>query len=290
MATLVELEGVNGDTIPLTGPEAAKRGVILAPGGLQGIYDPPVEVVFEEPANFPGARYLHHRILRRDVIVGVDIYNDGQFSKRDSEFRKMWDYKQRSKLIVTREGETRTLGVQMSESPQVDTFYDPNEREVTQVIITATAVDPFWYGEQEVFKYETKTDTTDGSLEEFEIYVPEVNPTDQIVWPEWVASAPGKWTIPDYSWQDNALANRRIVMPTLLPGEDIVVSTDPRTAQVVADNGAPVWARMNGVRFRHPVKPYTEGRAFQCRVTGAPVGSVLELRLNRPWSRPWGLW
>lgn len=292
MTTLVELEGVNGDVIPLTGPEAAERGVILAPGGLQGIYDPPVKVVFEEPANFPGARYLHHRIMRRDVIIGVDIYDDGPGTllQRDSEFRKMWDYKDTSKLHVTTDDYgTRTLTLQMSEQPEYEETYDLNEVEVTQVKFTTTAVDPFWYSEDETFLYTTKTDTTDGSLEEFVISVPEVNPTDQPIWPKWEASAPAKWTIPDYSWLDNELANRRIVMPTLVIGEDLEIDADPRTPQIVADNGAPVWARMNGIRFRHPVPKYTGQRDFHCRVTLAPVDSVLQLRLPRPWSRPWGL-
>ena len=81
----------------------------------------------------------------------------------------------------------------------------------------------------------------------------------------------------------------RFTTPTLIEGEDVEIDTDPRSRQVVADNDAPVWERMNGVRFKHPIPPYTESCTFNISVTGAPAESLIQLRLPRPWSRPWGL-
>jgi hypothetical protein len=46
---------------------------------------------------------------------------------------------------------------------------------------------------------------------------------------------------------------------------------------------------MNGVRFRHPVPPYTDSARFELDVSGCIPGQMVTLRLPRPWSRPWGL-
>jgi hypothetical protein len=157
------------------------------------------------------------------------------------------------------------------------------------------AGDPFWYEDDVVYTAVTTLDTTGSGSETLYIEVDPadgkggLNPTDQYVFVKWILPAPAKWTIPDYSFEDPALANRRIVMPTFIAGEDCVVDTDPRVEQVVAENDALVWARMNGVRFRHPIPPYTESKIFEITVTGCAAGQMLALRIPRPWSRPWGL-
>ena len=97
--------------------------------------------------------------------------------------------------------------------------------------------------------------------------------------------------LPDYefgSTVDEDL-NRRLKLPGLLYGENTVVDTDPRMEQVTSETGSEVWARMNGVRFRNFVPPYTEARKFEFTASGCAAGQVISLRLPRPWSRPWGL-
>jgi hypothetical protein len=74
-----------------------------------------------------------------------------------------------------------------------------------------------------------------------------------------------------------------------LPAENAIIDTDPRVEQVVSESGSQLWARMNGVRFRHPIPPYTPSGRFQVTVSGAKPGQMVTLRLPRPWSRPWGL-
>jgi hypothetical protein len=73
------------------------------------------------------------------------------------------------------------------------------------------------------------------------------------------------------------------------PAENCVIDADPRVEQVVSESGSSLWARMNGVRFRHPIPPYTASRSFQVTVSGCVPGQMITLRLPRPWSRPWGL-
>ncbi|MGW6624200.1 phage tail protein [Nocardia sp. NPDC055002] len=303
MDTVVELEGVNGERFILAGPEAGDRGVYLGTG-VTGLYDPPVKVVYEEPGNWPGARYLNHRILRRDIVFGVEILNDKSDSwlSRDSEWRKAWAYDRTCKLYVTTENSgTRYLNLALGEQMDISLFTDPNGNSVNRAGVVAIAGDPFWYEDEVMYHVTTQTDTTgitdinSGSAETLTITVDPsdgrggLNPTDQYVFPKWIVPAPCKVKIPDPSFEDPALFNRAIVMPTLVSGEDCVIDSDPRVEQVIAANDALVWARMNGVRFRHPFPPYTRNHTYNLKVVGCPAGQIFTLVIPRPWSRPWGL-
>jgi hypothetical protein len=73
------------------------------------------------------------------------------------------------------------------------------------------------------------------------------------------------------------------------PAENCVIDTDPRAEQIVSESGSAVWSRMNGVRFRHPIPPWTKSKTFQISVSGCAPGQMVTLRLPRPWSRCWGL-
>ena len=331
--TVVELEGCNGEWFTLAGPAAGDRGVYLGTG-VNGLHDPPVKVVYEEPGNYPGARYLNHRILRRDIVFGVEILDsrcgDSWLSK-ESEWRKAWAFDKDSKLhITTEESGTRTLKLRLGESPETSWFTDPNGQSINQTAMICIAGDPFWYEEDVVYSATTQTDTrfdpgtywnlpAYNKLPKETLWIdvntrgPGLNPTDQPIFPKW--TVPGStekvpnfgypfppntpipwetapfvtWVLPDYSWEDPEFANRRLRLPGLIIGENCIIDTDPRMEQVVSESGSQVWARMNGVRFRNPVPPWTEARKFEITVSGTIPGQMVTLRLPRAWSRPWGM-
>lgn len=235
--TVVELEGVNGEMFNLT---TGDKGVYLATDVKGAFFDPPVKCVYEEPGNYSGARYLNHRILRRDIVFGVEILNDAvsgptSWLSRDSLWRKAWAYDRDCKLYVTTDSGTRYLKLRLLESPEVDMQYDPHMSPINRTVMTCVAGDPFWYEDDEVF-----TASTTGSSGTLNINVPQCNPTDQYIFPKW--SLPGstlepsepyvpglpwlgaptspqvKWTVPDYSFEDPTYATRRIVMPGLIGG------------------------------------------------------------------------
>jgi hypothetical protein len=88
--------------------------------------------------------------------------------------------------------------------------------------------------------------------------------------------------------------NKAVVVTTVqegntLPAENAIIDTDPRNEQVVSESGSQLWGRMNGVRFRHYIPPYTKSGRFEITVSGAKQGQMVTLRLPRSWSRPWGL-
>ncbi|OHT67764.1 hypothetical protein [Mycobacteroides chelonae] len=445
MDTIVELEGVNGEWFTLAGPNAGDRGIHLGTG-VKGLYDPPVKVVREEPGNYPGSRYLNHRILQRDIVFGVEILNDFQgensWLSRDSEWRKAWSYEEDCKLhITTEESGRRTLYIRLAEQPDISLFTDPKKGVINRATMTCVAGDPFWYGKDEIYEARTEKDTRFDPntlpwpwpvaalpYEDLQIVVDPsdgkggLNPTDQPIFPKWIApgstedpaepyfpgipwlGAPKSpaviWTIPDYSFEDPDQANKRIRLPGLIGGlvtneiqlvrvigvptggtfkvqfgevwtndiswsggagalqnalqelasvgpgnvkvtkgilfsdpykveflgelsgvgiplltvqtnfsgtsnptlavsrqyagkqataENVVIDTDPRVEQVVSESGSQIWARMNGVRWRNLVPPYTKSKTFYISVSGCEAGQVVTLRLPRPWSRPWGL-
>lgn len=262
MQTVVELEGVNGEWFTLAGARAGDKGVYLATG-ITGLFDPPVKATYEEPGNYPGARYLTHRVLKRDVIFAVHILNDsgaGSWLSRDSEWRKAWAFDKDCKIhVTTAESGTRHLKVRLFESIDVDTETDPNGRTVTTAKMMTVAGDPFWYQDDVVYTATTTTNTNfdpnplpwpwpQASIptETLTITVdPDdgkggLNPTDQYIFPKWTipgsAYAPAEpyipglpwlgapnsratiWTLPDYSFEDESQADRRIRMPGLIGG------------------------------------------------------------------------
>ncbi|AVP41874.1 minor tail protein [Mycobacterium phage Jsquared] len=331
--TIVELEGVNGERFNLT---TGDQGVYLATDVEGCFYDPPVKVVVEEPGNYPGARYLSHRALKRDIVFGVVILNDAKqgprsWLSRDSEWRKAWAFNRTCKLYVTTpDSGTRYLKLALFESPTVKMDTDPRGKPLEVTVMSCIAYDPFWYEDDVVFSAKTKTDTRfDPSFwtppwpweelpkETLRIKVGReqggLNPTDQYIFPKWTVpgstekvpnfpwpfppNVPIPWetapftqfVIPDYSFEDEEFRNRRLKLPGLIYGENCVIDTDRREEQIASESGSQVWARMNGVRFRNSIPPYTEEAEFVIDASGCAPGQVVTLRLPRPWSRCWGL-
>lgn len=333
--TVVELEGANGEFFNLT---TGEQGIFLATDVEGCFYDPPVKVVIEEPGNYPGARYLNHRILKRDIVFGVQILNDSKsgprsWLSRDSEWRKAWKFDRDCKLYVTTpDSGTRYLHVRLFESPTVEMRTDPRGNAVNLTVMSCIAYDPFWYEDDRVFSVETQADTTFDPVDfdipgdwPWEVLPKEtltisvgladggLNPTDQYIAPKWTVPGsvtpvpsfpwpfpPGvpipwerapftQFVIPDYSFEDEEFANRRLKLPGLIYGENCVINTDRREEQISSESGSQVWARMNGVRFRNMIPPYTESKTFEIGASGCPPGQVITLRLPRPWTRCWGL-
>lgn len=331
--TVIELEGVNGEFFNLT---TGDQGVYLATDVEGCFYDPPVKVVVEEPGNYPGARYLNHRILKRDIVFGAHILNDAKsgsksWLSRDSEWRKAWAFDRDCKLYVTTpDSGTRYLKVRLFESPTVDMRTDPRGHSINTTIMSCIAYDPFWYEDDRVFTVKTKADTRFKPSLFYNEYqyalLPKetlkitvgggdggLNPTDQYIAPKW--TVPGsteqipefpwpfpqgidipwekapftQFVIPDYSFEDAEHADRRLRLPGLIYKENCVIDTDRREEQIVSESGSQVWARMNGVRFRNMIPPYTEGKTFEITASGCAPGQMITLRLPRPWTRPWGL-
>ncbi|WP_066901067.1 hypothetical protein [Mycolicibacterium houstonense] len=286
MATVVRLKGVNGVWFNLTdGNYETEGGTVLGPSGIylatdvSGIFDPPVKAVYEEPGNFPGARYLNHRILRRDVVFGVEILNDEKdgpehsWSRRDSMWRRAWSFSEDAELhITTDESGTRYLKLRLFESPSVEMAHDPNMNVINLTKMVTVAGDPFWYEDDVVYPAVTTLDTTfdpnplpwpwpqeDLPTETLTITVPNANPTDQILWAKWTlpgsSLAPSEPYVPGLPWlgAPNSPATRWIV-------PDYKFELEPDDDPAMATRRIQMPDLIGGLRTEEVQKIYIDGR------------------------------
>lgn len=271
----ITVVGVNKDTVTIAGPNAGAQGIWLA-SEMEGFYDPEIKTVTKAPGNRPGTRFVSHRILERTLIFNVTVLNDdnGSWSARDSRWRKLWAYDNYTQIKVqVPGGRVRTLQARLEEI-KVDTKYDPHVNAATDIQMTVVADDPFWYEEEF-----TSSATVPGT---YTFNVASANPTSNPVFPVWVLEGGTTWTIPDF----RSSGTVDITLPALASGENIVVDTDPGARQLMSESDTPVWARMNGVRFRGPLPPF-KGRLL-ATVKSSVSGKTAQLRLKRPFNRPWG--
>lgn len=284
METVIEVIGVNEDIVLLSGENTGVDGMWLA-SELSGFYDPEIQTVTKRRANRPGTRFISHRILERTVVFRVSIENGKGVGKtwreRDSRWRRLWDYDRYSIIRVTTDEGTRNLHVRL-EAIEINSPYDPDTNDVTDVLMTVVADDPFWYAPPLV---EDLVVSGEGEIE-----VLHANPTGNNIYPVWVLEGNTKWHIPHYEFDyaGNRTDALRLILPTLGSKDgDLVVNTDPAERQLVNTGETLIWGRMNGVRFKRPIPPYTGRVTFEIKSEASTPRSA-QLRLVRPFNRPWG--
>ncbi|AVP71351.1 phage tail protein [Prescottella equi] len=290
-AALIELDGVDGSHWTLSGPGMGSGGVEFATAPA-GIYDAPVQVSWSSSAFEYGARPGVANWLKRDVTFAVNIFETQQFSWQDvdSAWRKAWSYEEDSTLSITTSYGTRRLKLRLTQQPEFKPDVDPHLRRSGKVTMICTAGVPWWVEDDVVDTWKSPVSTADGTLQIGSVVVS--NPTDRPMWLQWVATAPGRWTLPDHSWNPDDPEDERygaIKLPTLIVGQDVTVDTDPMEEMIVAADDSLVWARMDGQFFQYAVPPYTPPTRIPVAVTGAPAGAAVMVRSRRNWSRPWGL-
>lgn len=314
---IVELEGVNGDWFVWSGQGFGEQGSHLGTG-VKGIYDAPVKPIYHEHAFQEGATYGGKRYLKRDLVFGVWVTDDNgdSWAENDSRLRKALSYDDEFKLWITDpvSGSRRYLKLRLAQEPDVQMEdNDPRLLGRAQVILTCTAADPWWYDEDDYTdEWESTRVTAAGDFEVGSVIIS--NPCDHEVYPEWLLEAPGVPRLPDYSWGDKrhngygtngyfdaakVYASRRIVMAELLPGgppgipgADYSVRVETRPDARLGgyqSHDQTYKQRMKMVRFLYPIPPYTEPTEVAVSMSKAPAGTRIQLRMPRPWSRPWGL-
>lgn len=278
METVIEVVGSNGDKVTLAGENAGMEGIWLAEG-VEGLMDPEVDIITKSSGSRPGSRLVSHRIVERTIVFKVTIENDedDSWADRDDRWRGLWGYDTPTEIrVTTTQWGTRILTAFLNEI-EVDTEYDPFVNGSTDVTMTVTAYDPFWYADAKVMELPM---TTSG-VYTFKFDEP-INPTPNPVFPEYVLEGAGTYKIPD--------GDTGIKLPlTLEQGEAVVVNTDPGTRQVVEASGVPVWARMNGVRWRHPIPAKSPITELAVDTTNVVENTRAMIIIRQPFNRPWGV-
>lgn len=302
--TLVQLEGWQGDWFTLHGPNQGNRGVVL--NGLDGIVDAPVITSRSKTAFRPGALDGGKRWEEREVTITATVAPalatgraDGDFELLDSDFRKAWSYSADSKLWIQTRSGRRHLPLRLSSAPRYLTKLDPHRKQYGQIELDTVALVPWWIEPDVVDTWVSQ----DAGVQEGAVRIE--NPTDRPMWLKWTITAPGTWTLPDFSWYgsetfspDDLPADiadaaststaRKIVMPPLSSGVGVDIDTDPFEEQVVRPGFPNFWSLMNGVQFCFPVPPWTPPTDLPVKVDG-PAGSTVAVMCEREWTRPWGM-
>lgn len=289
-AAMITVTGVDGSLWTIAGQGRGREGVELATSP-SGLYDAPVTTIWNQSAFQIGSSFGGYRTNKRDVVFAVNIIQAaGQsWEAVDSAWRKAWAYDRDSTLTITTDYGTRSLKLRMSEQPDFKPDKDPHLKMHSKVVMTCVAGNPWWV-ESDVTSIWTSTIDTTGPDVSQHGTVGIANPTDQPMWLKWVCTAPGRWTLPDFSWNPTENnATRTINLPTVGAGQDLTVDTDPMEEMIVAADGSQIWALMNGVSFLYPVPAYTPATDVPVTVTGAPAGASVLVVQPRNWSRPWGL-
>ncbi|MFI9507576.1 phage tail protein [Nocardia sp. NPDC052566] len=303
-ATVVQLESYTGEWWTLHGIGQGDRGVVL--NEIEGIIDAPVKTDWTQTAFRPGSSPGGVRWDARDVRFTVTIAGALQHGKApqdwerlDSQFRQAWSYSEDSRLWVETPTSRRHLALRPIEAPHTLTARDPRRNHLAQVEMTCRAGVPWWIEADVIDTWVSQAAGVGSGT------VTVSNPTDRPMWLKWVISAPGTWTLPDYSWfgsptfsagdlpadiADRAATStaRKIVMPTLASGPAVDIDTDPFEEQVVRAGYPNFWALMNGLQFLFPVPPWTPQTALPVKVDG-PVGSTVLVMCERQWTRAWGM-
>lgn len=283
----IELIGRDGSNWTLSGPGMGAEGVTLSPN-LEQFYDTPVKTLFV-PGPF-GEEYAGKRVQRREIVFSVQAF-DGDadtWASIDSAWRWAWDYDEESTLKVTTHDGVRTLGVRLMEAPKPYYAKDPHITADNPIVMTVTSTFPYWVSEPREYYWET---LAVHSMTTFDVH----NDGDVPVWPRWVLTAPGLWTLPDFSWGNDMYSRARedvgrtVMIPELTPGEHVSVDSDPRVQTIVSANGLPTQHRWKGNDLLYPIMPGKTG-AIPVRLQNAEYGGAAKLVVprwyDRPWSRP----
>ena len=282
----IELTGRDGSEWTLSGPGAGLQGVVLAPN-IQQLIDAPVKTLWV-PGPF-GEEYAGMRVQRREMVftvhVGVDGTDPDTWSSIDSAWRWAWDYNEEATLWVTTADGRRFINVRLFEEPKSYGEKDPHIPADNPVVMTVTAEFPYWQEEPTVLIQETlETDTV--------MRFPVRNDGDVPVWMRWTLTAPGTWTLPDFSWGNDMYSRgledlgRTIPLPELEFNEHVSVNSDPRVQTIIALNDAPVQHRWKGNDLLYPLMP-GKGGDIPVRLADAAYGGAVKLTIPRWFSRPW---
>lgn len=295
-STRVRVKGVNGSWFTIAGPGEGDEGVHLGTD-VQGLYDAPVKTIRHSHAFQKGATYGGKRFLERPVVFGVviDGTEQGNWEFLDSEWRKAWDYDKETELWVEKGDSVRVLRLKLSEQPDFQPEGDPEVTQIERVVMTTVADDPFWYSEDDTDEYVWESATGSTNVQGSVLVS---NPTDQEIWAKFVCkgSAGSIFTLPDFSWgndkEERAVLDAQRVIeldPLVAADGDLIVDSDEATQQYFTTGNTPYYIRMKAVRFLYPIPPYTPPTEVPVFVRSAGAGAGVQVRLPRPWSRPWGL-
>lgn len=301
----LSLTGVEGSQWDVSGPQAGAQGVWMLPQTSKLLSDTPAKTFWIKSGY--GQKYQGFQYQRRDPLFGFFIDPDAspqQWRDIDSRFRlALGHYNDQFVISATTQpdNQTRQLTIRLLQEPTswekgAWEGKDPHLYSASTIVVDGACETPHWVGEMETASWTI----TSGSSGAANILLPG-NPGDVAIFPRWFVNAPtsgtATWTIPDYSWGQEADffrpagadATRTVPLPGLLPGEDCDVNTNDDLEYIIAVNKSPVWMRNNGDFAFYPIAPQTPPTLVPISVTGATPPMTATVECDRWYTRAWGV-
>jgi len=302
----VEAEGCNGRMWTLAGEDQWDQGVALADEDegtdFDGMYDAPFTAIYNSTAFEVGARFGGIREEKYDFILAVHVMSTPQMNWRDvdSEFRLSWSAKRDSKLWVKEGDSRRCLPVRLGGKTKIKATWNPKGEQYGLILLPLIGAYPRWMGEPLISTFTTTTDTTESGFEIGYVKMGNPLPEDYEIWPEWRIQAAAEGMVvelPDYSHgsddyeraEEDAL--RKLILAPLLEDEHLLVRSDKMAfgGPFVSSLDTQFHQRMGGRRLCYPIPGRTPNALYPVKVSGAPIGTKIQVQCPRPWPRPWGL-
>lgn len=307
-SAIIEIIGVDSSSWTVSGENAGYEGVVLNEGST-GLQEAPRTTNWQTGAHQEGSTYVGSTIEPHDMVLGFQIWGDEEnWHDVTSRFRKAWDYDNETTIRISTESGSRDIQVRLFEAPMRDTNKDPRLVQYSLETYTVRAAWPFWEGDgtAETKKIETKEHPAGGIVDQFEDFIKRLlqlevdapyygtteievyNPTDRPMYLQWVCSAPGRWTLPDWSFQDDDQANRSIICPTLDTDEILSIDTYPRNEPYVTTSKTNAAGRFGGVMFLNSVPPGTPPTKLPVAYAGTDREPEVTCVQRHYWNGPWG--
>lgn len=277
----IEIVGVNGERFVVSGPGMGEQGVELSKSP-EGIHDEaPIKTIWQQSAFQEGATYVDYTIEPLDLVLAFDIVGEqDNWEDIESRFYGCFDPERPATIIITTAMESRTLKVTKLEHSKTTAERDPRILGWSKITFTLRAAWPFWEGRTVIKNVQINTAGT--------AYIEVSNPTDRPIWMQWAVTAPGRWTLPDFSFMGDANAARTVTTPTLASGQDLTIDTYPLRESYTAADGSNIAGRFGGIEFQFPVPPHTPQTLLPVKLEAGAASSGAQLRMVEYWQRPWG--
>lgn len=284
---LIEIIGTHGEIWTVSGNGMGAEGVELdiSPDDLHS--EAPFKGIWSSSAFEEGATLTGVTWEPLDLALTFNIFasEDGaNWEDVEGRFYGSFDPVDTSKIRVTspETGTSRSLDVVKLSRTITKSKHDPRIGQYSKMQVMLRAPHPFWEGDTWASSFKASSGTGSGS-------VTISNPTDLPMWLQWAVTAPGTWTLPDYSFKNDSKAHRTITTPRLSSGQHLTIDTYPRTERYVADDGSNIAGLFGGVDFLHPVPPHTPETELPVSVSGGSRNAECMVRMVQYWQRPYGM-
>ncbi|WP_033189287.1 hypothetical protein [Rhodococcoides fascians] len=318
----LQWEGVDGSVWELSGPGVTPgvSPVSCAPGP-KGFWETPRSTIWRQGAYQETASYDGDKVDMMTAVMRIDFAETADMSVQQvySKFRRAWSTKKQGALVATSRYGTRRLRLQLIENLGYEPEYDPAFNGTGFVTVQARPTWPFWT-EDDVFdvfqainggensnrvNLSTPIVLPNGSGQNVSystVYRAPVrlsNPTDWPCYVKYTIENPVNGSvvrvqIPDLSWEtdpdedDYEHRERAIWVPSIDPGENVVVDTYPDNLTLWSSKNPMAIGRLAGIEWEFPIPEDTDPMDVPITATAPGVSVLVEMKRN--WSSMIGGW